>query len=42
LPEASLARLRGHVDDFDFRGAEDVARALIAEQQTGQNGTHRE
>ncbi|HEY9105193.1 MAG TPA: response regulator [Roseateles sp.] len=31
LPEASVARLRGRVDDFDFRGAEQEARALVQE-----------
>jgi len=41
LPEAQLARLRERVDDFDFRGAEQAARALSAEQ-AGQTGTQRE
>ena len=41
LPEAPLARLRERVDDFDFRGAEQAARDLIAEQ-AGQTGTQRE
>jgi signal transduction histidine kinase/CheY-like chemotaxis protein len=31
LPEATAARLRGRVDDFDFRGAEQEARALVNE-----------
>ncbi|HEY8881129.1 MAG TPA: response regulator [Roseateles sp.] len=31
LPQASVARLRARVDDFDFRGAEQEARALVQE-----------
>jgi signal transduction histidine kinase/CheY-like chemotaxis protein/HPt (histidine-containing phosphotransfer) domain-containing protein len=31
VPKARLARLRGHVDDFDFRAAEAEARALVVE-----------
>jgi HPt (histidine-containing phosphotransfer) domain-containing protein len=37
LPEASVARLRGRVDDFDFRGAEQEARALVLELEAKVN-----
>lgn len=41
LPEGAFARLRGQVDDFDFRGAERQARLLMTELRRS-HGTQNE